>query len=86
MNDELPNLCAPLDSILRSELDLGNEIGEVLIGGWTKVDTVVYLKSPFHRKYPESGDIIFYRNTDAHYSLGESYTSAEHRQAVEAPY
>jgi len=82
---ELPVLQAPLDAILRSELDLGNEIAEIQLGGWSKVDIVVSLKFPFHKDYrKEFEDAEFYRNTDTHYSLSDSYTA--NRQAVEAPY
>jgi hypothetical protein len=50
---ELPALHEPLDTILRFELDLGNEIAEIQIGGWSEVDIVVSLKFPFRRDYRE---------------------------------
>jgi hypothetical protein len=82
---EPPILQAPLDAILRSELDLGNEIAEIQLGGWSKVDLIVSLRFPFRKDYQnEFKDAEFYRNTDTHYSLTESYTAM--REAVEAPY
>ena len=82
---ELPVLQAPLDAILRSELELGNEIAEIQLGGWSKVDIVVTLKFPFRKDYQkEFENAEFYRNTDPHYSLTDSYTAR--REAVEAPY
>jgi len=75
----------PLDAILRSELDSGNEIVEVQRDGWSKVDIVVCLKFPFRKDYREEfTNVTFYRNTDAHYSLSDSYSA--NREAVEAPY
>jgi hypothetical protein len=83
--DELPVLREPLDTILRSELDSGNEIGEVELGGWSEVDIVVSLKFPFRKDYQsEFPNVTFYRNTDTHYSLTDSYSA--NREAVEAPY
>jgi hypothetical protein len=82
---ELPTLQAPLDAILRSEIELGNEIAEIQLGGWSKVDLVVSLKFPFRKDYQkEAKTAEFYRNTDAHYPLSDSYTA--NREAVEAPY
>lgn len=82
---ELPVLQAPLDAILRSELDSGNEIAEIQLGGWSEVDLVVSLKFPFHKDYQkEFKTAEFYRNTDTHYSLSDSYTA--NREALEAPY
>ena len=82
---EPPILQAPLDAILRSELDAGNEIAEIQLGGWSEVDIVVSLKIPFRRDYKEEfPNAAFYRNTDTHYSLTDSYTA--NREAVEAPY
>ena len=82
---EIPALQAPLDVILRSELAAGNEIAEIQLGGWSEVDIVVTLKYPFRKDYKEAfTNIIFYRNTDTHYSLTDSYTA--NREAVEAPY
>lgn len=82
---ELPVLQSPLDAILRSELALGNEIAEIQLGGWSEVDVVVSLKHPFRKDYQsEFTDAVFYRNTDTHYSLTDSYTAR--REAVEAPY
>ena len=82
---ELPVLQAPLDAILRSELGLGNEIAEIQLGGWSEVDIVVSLKFPFRKDYQkEFENAEFYRNTDTHYSLTDSYTAR--REAVEAPY
>lgn len=81
----LPALCEPLDAILRSELGSGNEIAEIQLGGWSEVDIVVSLKFPFGKDYQnEFQSVTFYRNTDAHYSLTDSYTA--NREAVEAPY
>lgn len=83
--DELPVLQSTLDAILRSELELGNEIAEIQLGGWSEVDVVVSLKYPFRKDYQsEFSDAVFYRNTDAHYPLTDSYTAR--REAVEAPY
>lgn len=85
MPAELPVLQAPLDAILRSEIELGNEIIEVQRGGWSKVDLVVCLKFPFHKDYQKEFEgVTFYRNTDGHYSLSDSYSA--NREAVEAPY
>ena len=82
---EIPVLRSPLDAILRAELESGNEIAEVQRGGWSKVDIVVSLKIPFRKDYQkEFPDVTFYRNTDTHYSLTDSYTA--NREAVEAPY
>jgi hypothetical protein len=82
---EIPDLQAPLDVILRVEIDAGNEIAEIQLGGWSKVDIVVCLKFPFCRDYTEEfPDAAFYRNTDTHYSLSDSYSA--NREAVEAPY
>ena len=82
---ELPALHEPLDAILHSELDLGNQIAEVQLGGWSEVDVVVSLKFPFHKDYREEFPyVVFHRNTDAHYSLSDSYTA--NREAVEAPF
>ncbi len=82
---ELPVLKSPLDAILRSELESGNEIAEIQLGGWSEVDLVVSLKHPFRKDYQsEFTDAVFYRNTDTHYSLTDSYTAR--REAVEAPY
>ncbi|GEM_PF-4503829 len=82
---EIPVLQSPLDEILRSEIELGNEIADVQIGGWSEVDIVISLKFPFRKDYQsEFADVIFYRNTDTHYSLTDSYSA--NREAVEAPY
>jgi hypothetical protein len=82
---EPPVLHEPLNQILRSELDLGNEIAEIQCGGWSEVDTVVTLKLPFRRDYrKEFPAVTFHRNTDTHYSLTDSYSAS--REAVEAPY
>lgn len=82
---ELPALQAPLDAILRSEIALGNEIAEIQLGGWSEVDIVVSLKFPFRKDYQKEFKAAeFYRNTDTHYSLTDSYTA--NREAVEAPY
>ena len=82
---DLPDLKSPLDAILRSELDAGNEIAEIQIGGWSEVDIVVSLKFPFRKDYAEEfPNATFYRNTDTHYSLTDSYSA--NREAVEAPY
>jgi hypothetical protein len=82
---ELPTLHESLDAILRCELDAGNEIAEIQIGGWSEVDTVVSLKFPFRKDYKEEfPNVTFYRNTDTHYLLTDSYTA--NREAVEAPY
>jgi hypothetical protein len=82
---ELPVLQTPLDAILRSELEFGNEIAEIQLGGWSEVDLIVSLKFPFRKDYKEEfKDAEFYRNTDTHYSLTDSYTA--NREAVEAPY
>jgi hypothetical protein len=82
---DLPVLCESLDAILRSEFRLGNKIEAVQHGGWSKVETVVSLKLPFRRDYTEEfPNVIFYRNTDTHYSLTDSYTA--NRETVEAPY
>jgi hypothetical protein len=81
----LPAVQPPLDAILRSEIKLGNEIAEVQIGDWSEVDIVVSLKFPFRKDYQsEFADVTFYRNTDTHYSLTDSYSA--NREAVEAPY
>lgn len=83
---ETPQLYEPLQRILKEELAGGNEIETVNRDGWTKVDVVVYLKRPFTRRYAtEAEGISFYRNTDPHYILGESYTAAEARHSIEAP-
>ncbi len=85
MPADLPALQPPLDTILQSELELGNEIAEIKLGGWTEVDLVVSLKFPFRKDYREEfSPIVFHRNTDAHYSLTDSYSA--NREAVEAPY
>lgn len=82
---ELPVLQPPLDAILRSEIESGNEIAEIQLGGWSKVDIVVSLKFPFRKDYSDEFEgVTFYRNTDTHYSLTDSYTA--NREAVEAPY
>jgi hypothetical protein len=82
---EPPILQAPLDALLRSELNLGNEIAEIQLGGWSEVDLVVSLKFPFRKDYTEDfTNVTFYRNTDTHYSLTDSYIAG--REAVEAPY
>ena len=82
---EIPVLQTPLDKILRSELEAGNEIAETERGGWSKVDIVVSLKFPFRKDYQkEFPDVTFYRNTDSHYPLTDSYTA--NREAVDAPY
>jgi hypothetical protein len=84
-SDEIPVLQAPLDTILRSELDLGNEIAEIQLGGWSEVDIVVSLKFQLRKDYREEfPNVTFYRNTDPHYSLTDSYSAK--REAVEAPY
>jgi len=84
-NVEPPILQAPLDAILRSELDAGNEIAEIQIGGWSEVDIVVSLKFPFRKDYREEfPNAAFYRNIDTHYPLTDSYSA--NREAVEAPY
>jgi hypothetical protein len=82
---ELPVLQAPLDAILRAELGAGNEIAEIQLGGWSEVDIVVSLKFPFGKDYQsEFPNVTFYRNSDAHYPLTDSYSA--NREAVEAPY
>ena len=82
---EIPVLQSPLDKILRSELEAGNEIAETERGGWSKVDTVISLKFSFRKDYREEfPDITFYRNSDTHYPLTDSYSA--NREAVEAPY
>ena len=82
---EIPVLQSPLDEILHSEIELGNEIAEIQIGGWSEVDIVVSLKFPFRKDYQEEfTNLTFYRNTDTHYSLTDSYSA--NREAVEAPY
>ena len=82
---EIPALQAPLDAILRSELNLGNEIAEIELGGWSEVDIVVSFKFPFRKDYREEfPNVTFYRNTDTHYSRTDSYSAM--REAVEAPY
>ncbi|HEY0460246.1 MAG TPA: hypothetical protein VGC97_13995 [Pyrinomonadaceae bacterium] len=82
---EQPVLQSPLDAILRSELDAGNEIAEIQLGSWSEVDIVVSLKFPFRRSYQdEFNAAVFYRNTDTHYPLTDSCTA--NREAVEAPY
>jgi len=85
ISSDLPALQEPLDKILRAEIDSGNEIAEIQIGGWSLVDIVVTLKFPFRRNYAdEFSNITFYRNTDTHYALTDSYSA--NREAVEAPY
>jgi hypothetical protein len=79
------NLCETLQAIVDSELMLGNKIEAVREGGFTKVDVIVYLKLPFHKRY-EVAELEFYRNLDTHYDPGDGYTSAVRRQAVEAPF
>lgn len=80
-----PILQPPLDAILSSELAAGNEISEIQLGGWSEVDIVVSLKFPFRKDYKEEfPNITFYRNTDTHYPLTDSYSA--NREAVEAPY
>ena len=82
---ETPVLQSPLDALLRSELDAGNEIAEIQIGGWSEVDVVVSLKFPFRKNYRDEFETaLFYRNTDTHYPLTDSYTT--NREAIEAPY
>jgi hypothetical protein len=82
---DLPVLHEPLTAILHAELDFGNQINEVQLGGWSEVDVVVSLKFPFHKDYREEfPDVTFHRNVDTHYSLSDSYSI--NREAVEAPY
>lgn len=82
---EIPVLREPLDAILCSELSSGNQIAEIQVGGWSEVDIVVSLKFPFGKDYREEfPSATFYHNTDAHYSLSDSYSA--NREAVEAPY
>lgn len=82
-------LCEPLQKILDAELESGNEIVGADSGAFSKIDYIVYLKLPFGKNYldelPET-DVEFYANKDAHYNLGESYSSAKFRQAIEAPF
>lgn len=82
-------LYEPLQKILDAELAGGNEIYSVDEGAFSKIDYIVYLNLPFRKNYVEDlkeTDIVFYANTDAHYNLGESYSSARYRQAIEAPF
>ena len=80
-------LQSPLDAILRPELALGNEVSVIQRGGWSKVDIVVTLKFAFRKNYQnEFEDTEFYRNTDSHYPLTDSYTYAARRESLEAPY
>jgi hypothetical protein len=80
-------LQSPLAAILRSEIDLGNEIDVVQRGGWSKVDIVVTFKFAFRKNYQnEFEGTEFYRNTDSHYPLTDSYTCPANREAIEAPY
>lgn len=51
---ELPVLQPPLDAILRSELEIGNKIAEIRLGGWSKVDIVVSLKFPLRKDYKKN--------------------------------
>jgi hypothetical protein len=82
---DIPVLQPPLDAILHSEINLGNEIAEIQIGGWSEVDIVVSLKYPFRKDYLNYfEDVTFYRNKDTHYSLTDSYSA--NREAIEAPY
>jgi len=82
---DIPVLHEPLNAILRSELESGNEIAAIQVGGWSEVDIVVSLKFPFRKDYQnEFPNAVFYRNTDTHYSLTDSYSA--NREAVEAPY
>ena len=82
---EIPVLQSPLDTILQRELDADNEIAEIQIGGWSEVEVVVSLKFPFRKDYQNDfPTVTFYRNTDTHYPLTDSYTA--NREAVEAPY
>jgi hypothetical protein len=76
MTQELPAQKPPLDIILRSEIESGNELAEIQLGGRTEVDIVVGLKFPFRTDYREEfPDTAFYRDTDAHYSLTDSYSA-----------
>ena len=82
-------LCEPLQKILDAELAAGNEILSAEEGAYSKIDYIVYLKEPFRKNYAEElkeTDVVFYANHDSHYNLGESYSSAEYRQAIEAPF
>lgn len=77
----------PLATILRSELNSGNEISVIQRGGWSKVDIVVSLKLPFRKDYQDKFEgAEFYRYIDTHYPLSESYPSANNRESIEAPY
>lgn len=79
-------LCAELGEILAEEIALGNEIADVIEGGWTKVDVIVYVKFPFRKNHQnQTGDVTFYRNEDPHYPPEDSYSSAFCRQALAAP-
>ena len=81
-------LCAELSRILAEELNCGNEISNVIKGGWTKIDVIVYLKFPFRVKNRDRihmPDIDFCRHEDPHYDREDSYSSAIYRQALAAP-
>ncbi len=81
-------LCAELNEILCGEKNLGNEIANVVKGGWTKIDVIVYLKFPFRKNYQnrfDSADVTFFRHEDPHYDQEDSYSSAFYRQALAAP-
>jgi hypothetical protein len=80
---------APLSKILEAELKAGNEISGYDEYAFEKIERIVYLKRSFARDYTgelKDTDVVFYANYDAHYNLGESYSSASFRQAVEAPF
>ena len=82
-------LCEPLQKILDAELKSGNTVTGADSGAFSKIDYIVYLKLPFGKSYLEElaeTDVVFYANTDAHYNLGESYSSTKFRQAIEAPF
>lgn len=82
-------LCESLQKILDAELAGGNEVVSTDEGAFSKIDYVVYLKRAFKRDYLQDvkdPDVSFYANHDAHYNLGESYSSTRYRQAVEAPF
>ena len=73
--------------ILTEEIMLGNEVSDVIEGGWSKVDVIVHLKFPFQtknygRNFP---DIEFFRHEDPHYEREDSYSTAIYKQALAAP-
>ncbi len=83
------DLCRPLQKILDAELEAGNEISGCDEDAFSGMDRVVYLARPFQKSYLEElkeTDVRFFANHDAHYTLGESYSSRKHRQALEAPF